>query len=725
MDRVEWSDGLSTGVDVIDNDHKKILFLINKISEAIESQQTLQVMSNVFDELEDYVKGHFVREEELMRNCHYKDLAEHIVKHQEFTKKIPEFKYKLLANNSRQLAEEISFFLINWLINHIVAEDQLYVQAVSEHGLATHLTQDKPSLFNRLASWFSCHLALSKRIFLTSLLPAVAVLFFSVLIICNSNRELDEIKIQIELFHLVNQAGDLIHSLQTERGLSVGMVSSNYNEFSESVMVQRQLSYQAVNKLNYQLDNLSQEFVDATSLGAYIAQIRLNLNQLSEQQQLIDARSSSIPEIKRYYTKIITHLLSLPDRAVKYQLNSEVKGRITALSTIMHLKEAIGMERALGTKAIEEGEISGENLHKIIHLIGEQSGFLRIFMHSANPLAVSLYQQFEGNEASTASQRIETIFFDAAAKGNISSMDSALWFDLLSKKMNELELLSDSLVKDFDDYADQKILELSWKLYSTSVLLLFLLLLSLLLYKLLRLSIARPIRQLTRALVHLSIGKRDIHFNEKLANDELGQIAAAYELCRLNLLRGDLEYFELQHKERESEYFKELASIDPMTGIYNRRIFNIQADIELKRSQRHENSLSILMLDIDFFKKINDTYGHANGDLVLKLFAETCVSQLRGSDIIARVGGEEFAVLLPETNQTQAMQFAERIRKAVKAMRITVNDKVICLTVSIGVAQWDNEIHVEFSELFQQADTALYTAKTSGRDCVCSNEQCV
>ena len=169
---------------------------------------------------------------------------------------------------------------------------------------------------------------------------------------------------------------------------------------------------------------------------------------------------------------------------------------------------------------------------------------------------------------------------------------------------------------------------------------------------------------------------------------------------------------------------KRQAFIDYLTGVNNRGHFMELAELELNRTVRYANPLSILMMDIDFFKKVNDTYGHKIGDMVLKRLAEVCVAALREVDIIGRIGGEEFAILLPETDTNEAKEVAERLRDSVEKTRITLEGGGLPLqsTVSIGVASLrSREDNIDV--LLNLADGALYTAKANGRNRVCAAHQ--
>ena len=164
------------------------------------------------------------------------------------------------------------------------------------------------------------------------------------------------------------------------------------------------------------------------------------------------------------------------------------------------------------------------------------------------------------------------------------------------------------------------------------------------------------------------------------------------------------------------------ASTDALTGLANRRAFTTRAEQELARANRYGGELSILMVDIDFFKKVNDTYGHQVGDIVLKELADILLRALRDIDFAARFGGEEFVVLLPGTNAENALKTAERLRVLVGDARIPLQQGgVVKITVSIGVASYSASANNSIEKLIYEADKALYMAKGTGRNKVCMN----
>jgi len=160
---------------------------------------------------------------------------------------------------------------------------------------------------------------------------------------------------------------------------------------------------------------------------------------------------------------------------------------------------------------------------------------------------------------------------------------------------------------------------------------------------------------------------------------------------------------------------QQLSRLDSLTGVYNRRHLFELCQREFDRAQRYGRSLSVVMIDLDQFKAVNDTYGHAVGDLVLAAVAVRCQTHLRAIDVLGRYGGEEFSLMLPETDAPLAQIAAERLRAEVSGSPIDTPAGPISLTVSLGVAALD-ETCATLAQLFQRADAALYAAKGAGRD---------
>jgi diguanylate cyclase (GGDEF)-like protein len=177
-----------------------------------------------------------------------------------------------------------------------------------------------------------------------------------------------------------------------------------------------------------------------------------------------------------------------------------------------------------------------------------------------------------------------------------------------------------------------------------------------------------------------------------------------------------------EHAHQRERDLQVLSDLDPLTGVLNRRSLRDRLDREWSRAQRGDHPISCIMIDIDFFKAINDTYGHMTGDSVLKMVAATLTQHCRPSDIVARFGGEEFCVIASETNLPGAFNLAERLRIALAEGRVNVAEGSVSVTGSFGVAQCQGS-RDEFDTLIDRADQALITAKRAGRNRVVAAEQ--
>ena len=180
----------------------------------------------------------------------------------------------------------------------------------------------------------------------------------------------------------------------------------------------------------------------------------------------------------------------------------------------------------------------------------------------------------------------------------------------------------------------------------------------------------------------------------------------------------------ISHASVEARYHEEvyqLATHDALTDLCNRRHFLELLDKEIARAERHGRPLALAIVDVDHFKRVNDEHGHIAGDGVLKQIAEVLRAHVRGEDIAARIGGEEFAVLLPEESPDAARAFAERLREAIAAAAFAPGGEPRRMTVSIGLAGLSTA-RATRTALMRAADEALYAAKEGGRNLVCSAE---
>jgi len=209
-------------------------------------------------------------------------------------------------------------------------------------------------------------------------------------------------------------------------------------------------------------------------------------------------------------------------------------------------------------------------------------------------------------------------------------------------------------------------------------------------------------------IIGLKGGRRWLDMHAVPMRDANGQIAGLLGVTR-----------DITERKKTEQELEKLARTDVLTGLANRRWFMALAEQELSRTHRYGGPLSVFMMDIDHFKNVNDTYGHQTGDLVLQKLGELCREALRDVDCVGRIGGEEFAVVLPQTDGARALEVAERVRQMVAHAEVAVERGLpVHFTLSIGVATLVGA-NTNIDTLLGQADGALYEAKRAGRNRVC------
>jgi diguanylate cyclase len=216
---------------------------------------------------------------------------------------------------------------------------------------------------------------------------------------------------------------------------------------------------------------------------------------------------------------------------------------------------------------------------------------------------------------------------------------------------------------------------------------------------------------------------RDLKLTETIRKERLwwffvvslaGILALALVLIGVSYVRGNTRY--RRDLMRLNENLARQARTDELTGCANRRSFMERLELELQRGKRYVSPFSMLSLDLDHFKRVNDLHGHPAGDQLLRHFVSLVEKNLRSTDLLGRMGGEEFNILLPETGLQEAALIAERIRGEAEASPLIVEQKTVVFTVSIGVAQWQTEADETADGFFLRCDKLLYAAKDAGRN---------
>lgn len=233
-----------------------------------------------------------------------------------------------------------------------------------------------------------------------------------------------------------------------------------------------------------------------------------------------------------------------------------------------------------------------------------------------------------------------------------------------------------------------------------------------------RWAVVKPIIRVTRNLEQVKTTHHPVELRREWLR-ELDNIALAVQafgaaLARLSQYAIELEQ-EIAERQKAQAQLLELATTDSLTGLHNRRCFMESANQEFERARRYQTPLSLALLDADHFKAVNDCYGHPVGDQALQMLATTGRRLLRDIDLFARIGGEEFAILLPQTDQAAAWIVADRLRQAIMDQSIATKDGPLRLTVSLGLASF-GPATVDLGDLIRRADLALYQAKQNGRN---------
>ena len=229
------------------------------------------------------------------------------------------------------------------------------------------------------------------------------------------------------------------------------------------------------------------------------------------------------------------------------------------------------------------------------------------------------------------------------------------------------------------------------------------------------LNIVRPLNRLIRGADKVAAGDLEVDLPVH-SRGELGFMTKVFNhmVARLRQGRDELATVNQTLRQRNKE-LHELSITDSLTGLYNHKHLMETLVREVRRSKRHQHPFAVLMMDIDHFKRFNDTYGHLAGDEVLRKMATIFRDSVRGCDYVARYGGEEFLIMLPETGSDRGVQTAERIRNQMAEEKFVGDGKTVTITISVGVAVFPE--HANFPKsLVSSADTALYKAKKGGRN---------
>lgn len=219
------------------------------------------------------------------------------------------------------------------------------------------------------------------------------------------------------------------------------------------------------------------------------------------------------------------------------------------------------------------------------------------------------------------------------------------------------------------------------------------------------------------------LDSKDIPVIMVTAKTESYDLKKALEIGAFDYIKKPIDEIEVIARVQSALRFKkhqdqlnEMASKDSLTGIYNHALLIELFEKELHKQERNGYMVSYVMLDIDFFKKVNDTYGHVPGDIVLKELSTILSNSIRSSDIVGRYGGEEFSIVFPDTDADTAYRLCERIRETVEKYEFNIGDQFIKITISMGIFCKKSNDDISSKDAIKNADEALYLAKKNGRN---------
>lgn len=724
MDELVWNEAMSVGNDSLDQDHKQLIAIIARLMSAKNAPLEQTNIDDIFEQLENYCQLHFTKEEAFLAEIGYQQLAQHQQSHQKFITKIPQLRQQWLTEASEQevVKDNIISFLQQWLISHILEEDLDYASAIHCYNEFNHYKKNKKAR-NTWLRFFSVklshYLTLSQRVFIITLLPVAAVFILCFFILKENNQQYQNVKLVLESNTVVEQVNNIAHSLQAERGLSTGFTSSHYENFIEQLSQRRATTN---NKINHFLLLLKQpQSSEATvSMSGYMAKVQNVVDNLSHHRMQLDKKEINSDETYYAYTALIEQLISIVDSLVHMEMGANYARDISAINALLHYKEFVGQVRALGMSMLEERQVDLYQDIETSLVIGKQINTLRAFSNSANLTQVALCGDY--CDAITQRKQLELIY-QKTMQVSDNDARTSLWFKLMSEKIDNLNVVIEQLTNEFDEKIFNESLVLKKQGYFIIFALSFFLLATMFFAQVLNYSIISPIRKLTYALNDMSAGQNNIHFKPLANKDEIDSMQLAFEKLRRKLLKVDMykatvsqQEKEIKYRKSQQDHFQHLALTDALTGAVNRHHFNELLEQEVSKANNYGNPLSIMLLDIDYFKQVNDTYGHGVGDEVLVLFYQACLEVVRSSDVVARIGGEEFVIIMPNTELVNGQRFAERLRKIIAKREMNIGGNKISITVSIGVSQWQSDTFIGAEMFVTHADKLLYKAKNSGRN---------
>lgn len=535
------------------------------------------------------------------------------------------------------------------------------------------------------------------RIAVALLLPVLGLVFFAGAMVLERRAVMAEMAALERLAAVAPDISAVVHELQKERGASAGFIGAKGGAFASPLDAQRRETDAAIGRLRDPLAAFDAKAYGADFVRRLEAQ-RSRLGELAGVRTKVSDFSMPMGEMAGWYTTTIGGLLDVIGTMGTLSQDADITRSITAYIAFLQAKERAGIERAMGSNGFSAGAFAPAVYQRYVGLIAEQTAFQSLFRAFAAPELISALDGVLAAPAAKEVDRMRAIALESPQTGSTGGVAGADWFKTITAKIDGLKGVEDLTAAALLKQAKAAEANAFQAFLTTLAVVVLLLAATAGLVTIVVRGITRPIAMLTRDMGLLAQGDRTVSIDGVERGDEIGAMSRAVQVFKDAMIANDRLQEELNHH----------ATHDPLTGALNRRAFALLAEKQVAQAARTGRPLAVLMMDLDHFKRINDTLGHSGGDATLCRFVAVAGDVLRAEDVLCRFGGEEFVALLPHAEAAQAVAAAERLRLAFAATGATG------ATVSIGVASLRPGEDLE--DLLRRADAALYDAKRAGRD---------
>ncbi len=840
MSAISWDEGLSVNIRSIDDDHKRIIDLINELDAALTENSCSVKLPGIFDKLLEYVFTHFRREEDYMQRIKFPGLKRHQLLHEKLTSRLIQLKCQMDSRETEFLSLELSEFLRNWLLNHIAMED-LQIKAYLEELSFTDLQDNELTTTAHQKSKGSIlgHLGLRQRISLLAGMQWIGVLFLGGVILFGSWQNVSDIKTATRVNELVPLAGRLLTELQRERGLYSGLSRWGHSSFGQHLAEQRLDTEKAFAEF---IAAKPESLVNSisSSMARSIDNSQKRLSQLQSIRQSSMSPGQTPRTIIDHYSPAVNALLNLIDDIITLSVPEVARNSANAYSALLHLREFMGQERALGS-ALSGASIPSPILAEWIadQITAQKENEQRFRLHAPDSF-IELYNQYQASPINKKFHELSQTLLTQNTAVSSADIDPLVWFDVTSRNIDAIIKIEDQLLDSLVSQTKESFNSAWQELLTIGIAVALITFLIVVIENILAHSIKQPLSELSKAMIKLASGDRMVRVKGISRNDELGELARAFEIFRSNLIRTNLAisenrvdfssieyekrffshisqavnqspvsvviadldgkivyvnrfyesitgysnkevvgssmrnvleerlgkarvdtfwervtagevwegealmhtrsgqtYWELaglssitgdnenevigivyigqdiSERKRQEEAIEHQANHDSLTSLPNRILMLDRLENAISQMKRSKKKLALMFIDLDDFKRVNDSVGHHVGDALLVEAAKRLQDAVRGSDTVARQGGDEFLILAPELqSQSDVEAIAEKIL-TVLSKPFVVKGMHLAISASIGFAFYPDDAS-DVQLLLSKADAAMYRAKDDG-----------